>query len=347
MTGCSDSGRPDRPSVAVAGLGAMGILFAARLAVVGCEVHGIVRTPAQADVLRQQGIHLTETGGGHLAARLASVAVAGETDPVASVQRPDLIIVAVKAHATAAIAPILGRLLGRDTLVLTVQNGLGNAEALMAGGIPAQRLILGTTTEAATRIGPAHSRHFGEGGTVIGPYRPSADAVAPARGETRPAAWLTTLLGAAGFAVTWQDEIEPHIWTKLAVNVAINPVSALLGVRNGLLREDDGTLALMKTATQETASVAAANGIDLGAARLWQAVLTVLNTAAANQSSMLQDRLAGRPTEIDALCGAVVRQAGRHGLKAPVNELLHTLVNAMERLTWGRGDPPSRSTGQG
>jgi len=146
--------------------------------------------------------------------------------------------------------------------------------------------------------------------------------------------WLAPLLEAlarAGFPVREVDDVRAVLWGKLLINVAINPFGALLGVPNGALREDPAALLFMRRAVEEVLQVVEALGIALPFEDPWGKVLEVLDRAAANRNSMLQDLERGAPTEIDALCGAVVRYARQLGLRVPMNETLLDMIVARVR----------------
>ncbi len=181
---------------------------------------------------------------------------------------------------------------------------------------------MGLAFLGSTLVGPGRARDGG-GSRIVLERHPRID----------PAA---TALGASGFEVVLEADIRPALWAKLAVNCAINPVTALRGVVNGALLDDPTALRQMESAAREVGEVARALGVRLAddpvalAARMARAT-------ARNRSSMLQDAERGAPTEIEALNGAVVREAERLGIETPVNR---ALVEAMRRLESERGIIP-------
>jgi len=343
----TDDGGQRCGHVTIVGLGAMGTLLAVKLAAAGYAVSGVVRTQAQASAIAGRGLRLTVPGGQQLAVHPAAVVA---MDDIASLsdRHSDLIIVAVKSYSTAAVAPAILPLLTPATLVATLQNGLGNAETLVAAGVPPARLVVGVTTDGATATAPGDSEQRGHGVTMIGPYRPPGTHAKLDQRPPGPSRGQSAVLQAfadAGLAVEWHNDIAPHVWTKLAVNAAINPITALLGVRNGDLLAMPDMLAVMRAAVAEVAAVAGAQDIEASAEGIWPVVQSVLANTAGNRSSMLQDRLAGRPTEIEAICGAVVALGNQLGVETPVNRFLHALVTASASAIWGPAGPQSRSTG--
>jgi 2-dehydropantoate 2-reductase len=173
--------------------------------------------------------------------------------------------------------------------------------------------MLGVTTQGATLAGPGCVRSGGAGPThVAGP------------------SWVAQVLADAGMEAhaVAPAEIQPLAWGKLAVNCAINPLTALLRVPNGELLEQASTCRLMDQAAGECAAVAAAKGIELPYPDAAAKAREVARLTASNRSSMLQDVLRGAPTEVDAINGAVVAAGRETGVASPVNEVLWHLVRA-------------------
>ncbi len=245
------------------------------------------------------------------------MSVARETDPCRGSR---LALVLVKSWQTPRAALQLGTCLAPDGIVLTLQNGLGNIEQLVEQ-VGEDRAALGVTTTGGTLLGPAHVRVGGEGPTYVAAH-PGLDP-------------MTELLATAGFEVVQVDDLQGLQWAKLAVNCGINPLSALLDVPNGALLELPGTGDLMQSLVEETVAVARALGVALPFEDLAAETRAVASRTAENLSSMVQDIHRGAPTEIDAICGAVVRAGEKHGLATPVNRALWDLVRARAALGGG------------
>lgn len=253
------------------------------------------------------------------------VTVAGEgTAPVRVVSAPsepvDLLLVMVKAYATADALRWAAGAVGPETVALTLQNGLGNAEALAAVLGPG-RVLAGTTAQGATLLAPGEVRHGGAGATHLAPWAPggAAAALAPV---------VAALLEQAGFSVSEAADPRPLLWAKLAVNCGINALTALLRVPNGELLERPGARRLMEAAAAEAGAVAAAAGVQLSEDPV-ERVVQVARATAANRSSMLQDVERGRRTEVDAINGAVAERGRALGVTAPVNATLADLVRSL------------------
>jgi 2-dehydropantoate 2-reductase len=286
----------------------MASYFAARLARPGRLLVTLVGSwRAALAAVSAGGVRVDDVDG----AWSAAVAAA----PLAQAPRAELAVVLVKSHQTAAVAPAVGRIVGSAGVALTLQNGLGNREVLeaAAGG---GRVLVGVTMAGVTLLGPGHVRGH-VAGTVLG-----AD-------EAGAAFRIAALMDEAGLKAEVEPDIDRLLWRKLAVNCAINPLSALLGVPNGALLETPDSRAVLEAAAREAGVVAAALGIDLGQDPV-QAAVEVAQLTAANRSSMLQDLARGAATEIDAINGVVVREGERLGIPTPVNRRLLDDVRARE-----------------
>jgi 2-dehydropantoate 2-reductase len=220
----------------------------------------------------------------------------------------DFVLVLVKSPQTPRVATVVARALRPTGHAVTLQNGLGNQETLLAATGPG-RVSVGVATLGATLLAPGHVRAT-PGSVALGAGPSPAPAIVR----------FASLLTAAGFHTTLEIDIDRLVWRKLAVNCAINPLSALLGCPNGALLEGDQRQTLIEAA-REVGAVASGKGIDLGDDPATLA-LAVAEKTATNHSSMLQDVERGALTEIDALNGAVVREARALGVPVPVNESL-------------------------
>ncbi|MDQ3044028.1 MAG: 2-dehydropantoate 2-reductase [Chloroflexota bacterium] len=300
----------------------MGSLIAARLALAGEDVVLFGRDSPHLAAVLHGGLTLVEKDGTR-----RSVPLRATSDPEAA-RGAELVIVLVKAWATAqAIAP-LREAIPREARVLTLQNGLGNAAALRAtlrrpdGARPA--VLLGVTTQAALRESSGEVIHTGDGITAIGRRRAGPDSHLTAIART---------LSSAGVPTVAVDDIHRWVWRKLAVNAAINPLTALAGVPNRDISTDRDLRAAAAALAREVTAVALANGINLDAQDVVAAVNDVARASGTNRSSMLHDLEAGNRTEIDAINGAVVTEAARVHVPAPLNHAVTALVRARERLS--------------
>jgi 2-dehydropantoate 2-reductase len=292
----------------------MGTLFSAYLSAGGLDVTLIDHRKDRAKAISEKGIHIDGVRG-KLDVKLPVTGDAAAIGPC------DLVIVLVKAYATASAIKQHVALIGDNTAVLTLQNGIGNIEKIaeVAG---ANKTLGGSTTMGANLAEPGVVNHAGEGDTLIGELN----------GQTTPRVeQIVEAFNKAGITAKIAEDIKASIWTKLIINAAINPLTALLGVQNGVLAEQQSTLDLMAKIVDETIVVAKkADNIELDREALSARVVEVCRLTAKNRSSMLMDVLNRRPTEIGAISGAICEFADKSKTAAPANESLFQLVRALE-----------------
>ncbi len=297
---------PER--ILIVGTGALATLFAARLSAAGRAVTMLGTWPEALESLRRSGAQLVEEAGREHRFAVHATAELAECRGIRSA------LVLVKSWQTERAARQLAECLAEDGLALTLQNGLGNHEILVQA-LGASRVALGTTTLGATLLGPGRVRAGGEGKISI---------------EAHPAAGpLVEALRAARFSVEVVADVRALVWSKLVINAAINPLSALMGVPNGELLRRPAARALLRALASEAAAVAAAQGVELTFADPAEAAEEVARRTAANRSSMLQDVERGAPTEIEAICGAVVRAGHGSQIPTPLNQACWQLIRAM------------------
>jgi len=297
--------------VLIVGTGALGTLFAARLAAAGTPVTMLGGWPDGLSALRQDGVRLTGVDG---ITRHYPVQVAEQPAECAGAC---LALVLVKAWQTERAAKQLSECLRQDGLAVTLQNGLGNLE-ILAHRLGSQRTAIGVTTSGATLLSPGLARAGGEGIVSIEDH----PRLPP----------LTEALRAASFNVDVVADARGLAWGKLVINAAINPLTAILRLPNGGLLERPGSRVLMGALAREAAEVAAAVGVTLHFEDPVRAAEDVARRTAANHSSMYQDIQRGAPTEIDAICGAVCEHGEMRGVATPVNWTMWQLVKAAIEL---------------
>ncbi len=292
--------------VVVMGAGAIGSLFGGLLARAGHDVT-LVGRPAHVAAIRRRGLRI-----GGLTRATAR--------PRASTRAPegDLVLLTVKSYDTARALRSVR--LSKHGAVLTLQNGVGNAEQVAARFGP-RRTLAGVTSCGALLAGPGRVVHTGRGPTVVGEW---------AKGSAVSAREVAVLFNSAGIPTKVSRVISSELWRKLAVNAAINPLTALSGLQNRAVAELPGLRRLAAEVTVEAVRVARARGIDLGPDPLGR-VLDVARKTGANRSSMLRDVERGQRTEIGAITGALVREASEAGVEVPVNRVLYGLVKSVER----------------
>jgi 2-dehydropantoate 2-reductase len=300
--------------ICIVGCGAVGSLFAANLArLEDVEVWAFDPAREHVEAINRDGLRLS--GAEEVVGRLRAT-----SDP-AELPTCDYGIVATKAmHTSAAIeatAPAF-----TDGCVATVQNGLGNEEALAEH---ADRVIRGTTFPAGKLLGPGHVQWDVKGDTTLGPFEPRPVPLA----EIERLAEACTRAGLPTQAVS--DARGPQ-WRKVIFNASTNPVGALTGLTHGRVCEDAALRGLVSGLVDEGKAVAAAQGIELDADPE-----DLIDHAAKpevaydHKASMLQDVEARRPTEIDYLNGGIARFGAEHGVPTPLNNAIWALVRGLER----------------
>jgi 2-dehydropantoate 2-reductase len=299
--------------VCVVGCGAVGSLFAANLAQLEeVEVWAYDLFADHVDAINRDGLRLS--GAGDVVGRMRA------TSDAAELPACDFGIVATKAMHTAAAIEATAAAFA-DGCVATVQNGLGNEEAIAA---VAERVIRGTTFPAGKLLGPGHVQWDVKGDTTLGPFEPKP---APLE-EVQRLADACTRAGMPTRAVA--DARGPQ-WRKVIFNAATNPVGALTGLTHGRVCEDRGLRRLVSGLVDEGKAVAGAQGIELDADPE-----DLIDHAAKpevaydHKASMLQDVEARRPTEIDYLNGGIVRFGTEHGVPTPLNRAIWALVKGLE-----------------
>jgi 2-dehydropantoate 2-reductase len=241
------------------------------------------------------------------------------SSPKAKTSPADVAVILVKSSDTRSAATALLPFVDGKTVVVTFQNGLGNVEAVKEILDPARpaAVLSGATTHGARIRFPRVVEHTGNGETLI-----AYDSAQ----EKKYALVAARILASSGLATRPRKDSASILWSKLVVNAAINPVGAVFSQTNGEILKNDFALKIALSAAFEAASVARALGIKLLYPSAENKVKSVLAATSSNRNSMLQDVSAGRPTEIEAINGSVIRAARRVGVKTPYNRVLYSSV---------------------
>jgi 2-dehydropantoate 2-reductase len=292
-------------NVAVMGAGAVGCYYGGMLARAGHAVVLIGRAQ-HVEAVRRDGLFLeTQAFQAHLP-------VQASTD--ASVLRgARLVLCCVKSTDTESAASDMAPHLAPDALVLSLQNGVGNAERMQA--VLGRQVAATVVYVAAEMAGPGHVRHHGRGELVIGP--------SPASPE------LAQLFADAGVPVQISDNVTGALWVKLILNCAYNALSAITRLPYGRLVQGEGVQELMREVMQECLAVARAEAVTVPG-DVWEEVQRIARTMPAQYSSTAQDLARRKPSEIDHLNGYVVRTGRARGIATPVNHALHTMIKLLE-----------------
>lgn len=291
--------------IAIMGAGAVGCYYGGMLARAGHAVVLIGR-PNHVAAIKRDGLWMdTQTFQ-------AFVPVQASTNP-ADIAGSELVLCCVKAMDSERVAVEMAPWLKPDALLLSLQNGVDNAERLQAR-LPC-RVAPVAVYVAAEMSGVGRVKHHGRGELMIGPMLES-DA-------------LVKLFEAAGVPVQISDNIASVLWAKLVLNCAYNALSAITQMPYGVLVKGQGVETVMRDIVAECLAVARAEGIRLPGG-LWQSVEGIALTMPAQLSSTAQDLARHKPSEIDFLNGHVVRRGEALGVPTPVNRVLHSLVRLLE-----------------
>ncbi len=290
----------------ILGAGAIGTLWADLLMQAGHDVSLILR---QADARLNDGINVIDTATATQHHFQPHIEVLGdEQSPITH-----LLVTTKAQHTESALRALLPRVQA-STQVVLLQNGMGQQQQA-ADLLPGQPLWAATTTAGAWRESPTRLHRVSLGQTLIGPWYPKLPML--------PDGWESLPIQLQGCA-----QIEPILWRKLAINCAINPLTALHQCRNGELLTDPERRALLRQVCLEVEAVAQARGIELFDCPLRQQAEAVAESTAGNLSSMLQDVRHGRVTEIEQITGFLCRQASALGIDVPLNsDLLQQVRN--------------------
>ncbi len=300
--------------IGIVGPGAIGSLFGGMLSRGGHEVWLIDRDPERARLLSRRGIWISGPMG-EFSANVRATAEARR------VEQAGLVLIAVKSYDTEEAARTAEPMVGAETAVLSLQNGLGNLE-LLASVLGGRHVIGGVTSQGATLIAPGQVRHAGHGATVIGELDGRL---------TQRLRDIAAEFSASGLHVELTADLDSVLWGKLAVNAGINPVATLAQVRNGGILESRSLRELMRAAVGETVQVARTKAIEMPEEDMESYAEGICQRTADNVNSMLQDVRRQRRTEIDAINGAVVRAGEAAAVPTPTNAVLATLIRGLEQ----------------
>ncbi|MFH0877943.1 MAG: 2-dehydropantoate 2-reductase [Candidatus Omnitrophota bacterium] len=299
--------------IVIVGPGAIGLLFAGLLSRSKEEIWILDHDTDRANRLKKEGFKIE----GLTSVKVQAPCVA--SDP-AAVRDADYWLVCVKAYDTKKVVKKISPSVKAGGYVLSLQNGLGNAE-ILSEALGPERVLVGVTSMGATLVSEGISRHAGEGETVIGRLNGGLGV------ELKE---LREVFQKAKIPVKISKDVKGVLWSKLIINVGINALTAITRQKNGKLIEHEGTRRILKEAVTEALKVAKRKRIKLLFDDVLAKTESVCEATAENVSSMLADVLRHKKTEIDFVNGAIVRQGESLGVKTTVNAFLVDLVKSIE-----------------
>ena len=291
--------------IAVMGAGAVGCYYGGMLARAGHSVTLIGRQ-AHVDAVRRNGLFMDTQSF------QAYVPMQASTD-ASVIQGAQLVLCCVKATDTGIAAADMAPYLEPDAILLSLQNGVDNAERLQT---LLRREVAPAVVYVATEMaGPGRVRHHGRGELVIGPSAVSDE--------------LARRFAAAGVPMQISDNVTGALWAKLILNCAYNALSAITQLPYGRLVQGEGVEDVMRDVVRECLAVALGEGVTVPG-DIWEAVQRIAQTMPAQLSSTAQDLARRKRSEIDQLNGHVLRRGDALGIATPVNRVLHTMVKLLE-----------------
>jgi len=299
--------------VVIVGAGAMGSLFGFLLHKAGKNVWLLDKHPELTSHVRNKGLQVENISGEHR----VSIPI---TTNAHEIGWADLIIIFVKAYDTTQAIMDVTPLIRQKSVVLTLQNGIGNVEKI-AGVVDRRRIIAGTTAHGATVLGLGHIRHAGTGETIIG----QLDGQITERLHK-----IRNFFDSAGISVQITQDVSSLLWSKLLINVGINPLTGITNLRNGRLLDFEEAREIMHKAVDEAREVMFQKKIRPIYEDHHNKVDSVCQATARNFSSMLQDLLNKKRTEIDFISGIITSEGHNAGIDTPINQALTHLIHFKE-----------------
>lgn len=302
--------------IAIVGAGAMGCLYGAMLSTVPKnQVYLLDVWKDHVDTINAQGLMMEEQEN---FTNYNSIIASSDAE---SVGPCDIVIVFVKSTLTSLAVKSNLAVFGSNTIILTLQNGLGNAN-LIREAVGNNNVIVGTTAHGANMLGPGKVRHAGSGKTIIG----EIDGNLSSRIEK-----VYLVFKEAGIDTDISYNVLGLVWDKLLVNVGINALTGITQLNNGDLLKYQEIEEILEAAVKEAMDVAIAKEIKLCYVDSVAHTKEVCAATAANKSSMLQDVINHKLTEIDMINGAIVREGKIMRIDTPVNMVLTNLIKFIQK----------------
>lgn len=305
--------------IVIVGGGAIGRLFGAYLGQGGNDVFVVDTDPVVVDEMQASGIGVM--GHNSLDPDAVSFIPVTAMTHAEAIESCDLVLLTVKSFATRAAAQSVAHLVTEDSPVLFVQTGLGN-QAILRDLFPVDSILAGLTFMSGTAFGNSRVRHGRWGMTFLGEL---SGIITPRLKQ------ICQVFNDCGIETKWSHRIIGRLWAKVITYATLNTLTSVLRVPNGKLLEEEESIALVKSLLAEGQAVAAAHGVAPLGAELYDLFEEVCTESANNLSSMLQDILNERPTEIEAQSGAICSYAEKYKLEVPLHRAMVSLVSLLER----------------
>jgi 2-dehydropantoate 2-reductase len=299
--------------IAVIGSSGLGTLLATNLSRAKNETHLLIDDLEKAKKISQDSVKV-EGVSGNYRTRIHATANAKE------IGSSEAIFICARSYNTENVLKGIKDLMGENTYVISLQDGLGNLQ-LISEYVDSDKIIGGVTSQLVNLSDEGHVKHGGKGGTIIG--QDNGKVLSGIR-------LISSVLNKANFPTKISKDINSVIWSNLIINVGISALGAITSLKNGFLVKNEYTREIMRRTVSEAVKVAKRKRVKLIYDDPIQKVEAVCRATANNVSSMLEDILNYRQTEIDFINGAIVRQGKSLNIKTPTNEMLAELVKTIE-----------------
>ncbi|MFB5677303.1 ketopantoate reductase family protein [Paenibacillus terreus] len=317
----------------IIGAGALGLLYAGKLAAAGMEIRLWVRRSESADILRQKGISIAEPSGETIFITYSQFEVHLMDNWRLITEAGDWVFLMTKQDGIREAAECLAKGSAHHLQIMSIQNGIGHTDTLTKY-LPYASIYRAVTTEGARRSGETAVIHAGKGQTELGSAI-RGGVVQPFSSDGREKL-LADRLTQAGLETRLSESIDKSIYRKLLVNAVINPLTAIWRVPNGELLSSPERMDLLRQLYDESIRIYEACGIGWEA-EWWEELVQICRSTAPNRSSMLADVLAGRRTEIEAINGQFIRLAQESGVDSPLHRTVRDIINGMQSVQGGNG----------
>lgn len=309
--------------IVIVGSGAMGRLFGATLAKNGNEVVLVDNNPQVVASIGEKGVGVLKINEQGLE-ETERVQVQAFADPL-EIKECDLILLTVKSCATKAAAQSVAHLVGENSPIIFMQTGLGN-QAVLRELFPAKNILAGITFMSGTVLGNSTVRQGRYGLTFMG----ELGEVGEFTGDVTPRLKkICETFNTSGIDTRWSHRIIGRLWAKVITYAALNTLTSVFRVPNGALLEQEESIQLVKQLLAEGEAVAKARGVEPIMDDLFELFVQVVQESAGNLSSMLQDILNERPTEITSQSGAIVTYAEKFGVEVPGHRMMTSIIKLL------------------
>lgn len=303
-------------NIAIIGAGAMGCIYGSYLCGKN-EVLLVDVVKEHVDAINEKGLEFV-----HLDGTTTIYTNMKATLDTTGYPAAELVILLTKGYQSADALSANKSLIGPDTIVLSLQNGYGNADEIIKF-VPEAQIVLGTSGGGAIVAGPGHVLHKGQGPTHVGCLT---------KDQTRAEVVAKVLAESGVPEVELTPDVKELVWSKLFVNIGINAICALLDDTNQCIANNEFARAASYMAVKEAVAVSNAIGLDFDFEREFKNVIDIALVTGGNRASMLADVSHKRRTEVDRINGAAVSEGAKVGIDTPVNQLLVNLIHAKELL---------------